>query len=64
MEKKTSDAQLRANKKWKEKNKELTKYYICKSTAKNFVRVYATREDMQELNEIFEKENKKSVDNI
>lgn len=54
---KTSEAQRRASKKYKEKNPEQTKISRYRSNARTFVRHHATEEDMAELVEIYEKEN-------
>lgn len=54
---KTSEAQIRAIKKWREDNKEAHRIASYRSTARTFARHYATAEDMEELQEIFEKEN-------
>lgn len=48
-EKKTSEAQLRAIKRWKEKNPERVKYLRYKSQAKKFVREIASAEDIEEM---------------
>lgn len=55
--KKTSEAQIRAIKRWRDDNKEAHRVASYRSTARTFVRHYATEEDMEELREIFEKEN-------
>ena len=55
--KKTSDAQIRAIKRWRDDNKEANRIASYRSTARTFARHYATAEDMEELQEIFEKEN-------
>lgn len=46
---KLSEAHIRANKKWDEKNKERKKYIVKRSTAKGFIRDYATDDDLTEL---------------
>ncbi|WP_427814406.1 hypothetical protein ACQKTA_04985 [Enterococcus sp. 22-H-5-01] len=56
-EKKTSEAQLRANKKWKEKNKEQMNYIRKRSAAKGFVKV-ATLDDLAELEQLIEDRKK------
>lgn len=56
--KKTSEAQARANKRWRKNNKEANRIASYRSTARTFVRHYATAEEMEELQEIFKKENK------
>lgn len=60
---KTSDAQIRAIKKWREDNKEAHRIASYRSTARTFARHYATSEDMEELQKIFEKENENSQKN-
>ncbi|KRU20092.1 hypothetical protein [Lactiplantibacillus plantarum] len=49
MVKKLSEARIKANKKWDEKNKERKKYIVKRSTAKGFIRDYATDDDLTEL---------------
>ena len=48
-EKKTSEAQLRAIKRWKEKNPDRVRYLRYKSQAKKFVREIASNEDLKEI---------------
>lgn len=60
MEKKTSDAQKRATNNWRKRNPEDAKYGSYRSSARTFARHWATKEDMKELLEIFQKENKNS----
>ena len=55
--KKTSEAQARANKRWRKNNKEANRIASYRSTARTFVRHYATADEMEELMEIFRKEN-------
>lgn len=50
---KTSDAQRRATKKWEEENPERRKYLSYRSSARTFVRHWATDEDFEELEKIF-----------
>lgn len=52
MAEKLSEARLRANKKWDENNKERKKYIVKRSTAKGFIRDYATLEDIETLREL------------
>lgn len=59
-EKKTSEAQLRANKAYYERNKDRARYVKARTSARSFVRLYATKEDMDELLEIFKNENPNS----
>lgn len=54
---KTTEAQRRASKKYKERNPEQTKINRYRSNAKTFVRHHATADDIDELIEIFKKEN-------
>lgn len=51
-EKKTSEAQIRATRKWESKNKKKTTIQSYKRTARSFIRNHATEEDMQELEEL------------
>lgn len=58
MAEKLSEARIRANKKWDENNKERKKYIVKRSTAKGFIRDYATLEDIAMLRELLnEREN-------
>lgn len=57
---KASEAQRRATKKWEKNNPERVKYLRCRTTARTFVRHYADEEDLQELIEIYKKENPNS----
>lgn len=41
-----SDAQIRANKKWNDKNKDKMNYFRRKFDSKNFILKYATEEDL------------------
>ena len=58
-EKKTSEAQIRATRKWEEKNPERRRYIRYRSNARTFVRHWATQEDFEELEEIFKDNIKK-----
>lgn len=49
---KATDAQLKANNKWNEKNRKHKTYLSKKSTAKSFVRNNATAEDLEELEQL------------
>lgn len=49
MTKKTSDAQLRANRKWEDKNREKTRVDGYRRTARLFIRTHASIEDLEEL---------------
>ena len=54
---KVSEAQRRAIKKWEEKNPERKRYLRYRTTARTFVRHWATDEDVAELLEIYKNEN-------
>ena len=59
---KTSNAQKRAIKNWRKNNPKASRINSYRSTARTFVRHYATPEEMAELNDIFKKENKNYED--
>lgn len=61
-ERKTSEAQLKANRKWESKNKEKTKVDSYRRTAKMFIRTHASEEDLIELKNMIEEklENEKA----
>lgn len=59
-EKTTSDAQLKANKNWQEKNKEHANYLKSRSAARSFIKKKATLEDLEEL-EIAIKQRKTEI---
>ncbi|ENA2764860.1 hypothetical protein ABF129_003064 [Listeria monocytogenes] len=48
----TSDAQLKANKNWQEKNKEHANYLKSRSAARSFIKKKATLEDLKELEKL------------
>ncbi|KRM19491.1 hypothetical protein FC40_GL000035 [Ligilactobacillus hayakitensis DSM 18933 = JCM 14209] len=50
----TSDAQKKANQKWKEANKEKQKIYRYRAQAKKFIRDFATEKDLEELLQLIE----------
>ena len=54
---KTSKAQRRATKKWEERNPDRKRFLRNRSNARTFVRHYADKDDMNELNEIYKREN-------
>ena len=56
-ESKTSEAQKKASKAYYEKNKERALMNNRRTAARIFVRRYATKEDMENLIEIFNNEN-------
>ena len=49
MEKKTSEAQLRASRAWAERNKEKRKIISLRGSARSFIRNWAQIEDLEEL---------------
>ncbi|HBI5988042.1 hypothetical protein EK720_14550 [Listeria monocytogenes] len=51
-DKTTSDAQLKANKSWQEKNKEHANYLKSRSAARSFIKNKATLEDLEELEKL------------
>ncbi|AGR25926.1 hypothetical protein I0M66_002231 [Listeria monocytogenes] len=56
----TSDAQLKANKAWQDKNKEHANYLKSRSAARSFIKKKATLEDLEEL-EIAVKQRKTEI---
>lgn len=46
---KTSEAQLKANKKWNDKNKDKRRVYRYRSYARKFIRDLANEDDLKEL---------------
>ena len=54
---KTSEAQRRASRAYEERNPEKTKIDNYKRSARTFFRHYATSDDIDELIDIYEKEN-------
>lgn len=51
-EKKTSEAQLKASRKWEEKNRKKATIASYKRTARSFIRNHAELEDLEELKEL------------
>lgn len=56
-EKKTSEAQMKASRKWQDKNKEHMNYIRKRSAARGFIKV-ATTEDIEELESLIEQRKK------
>ena len=52
MENKTSDAQIKASRKWEEKNKEKARHGSAKRSAKSFIKNHATLEELDEFEEV------------
>lgn len=57
MENKNTDAQIRARREYEKRNPEKTKIDRYKRNARTFVRHHATADDIDELIDIFKKEN-------
>ena len=51
-ENKTSESQLKAAKKWNDKNKDKQRVYRYRSYARKFIRDLATNDDLKELDEL------------
>ena len=51
---KLSEARIKANKKWDEKNKAKRKLYLYRSHAKTFVREIASVDDLKELRKMID----------
>jgi hypothetical protein len=49
---KKTEAQLKAQKNWDSKNRDHSNYLKYKSSAKTFIRNKATKEDLQELQQL------------
>lgn len=48
----SENAQTEANKRWQEQNRERTRYLRSRSTARSFVKNQATKEDIEELEQL------------
>ncbi|MCR1891398.1 hypothetical protein NSA16_09475 [Ligilactobacillus murinus] len=57
-EKKTTEAQNRATKKWGDKNKDKQRIYRYRSYARKYVRDIATLDDLKELSQIIDERMK------
>lgn len=56
--KKTSDAQLRANEKWKNRNRDKQRIYTARSRAKAYINdMIETQEEIDDLLELLEKKS-------
>ncbi|MBM0046755.1 hypothetical protein JNO63_06580 [Anaerococcus sp. mt242] len=60
-EKKTSEAQKRASRAYEERNPEKTKIDRYRRNAKTFFRHHATKDDIDELIDIYYKENPRGI---
>lgn len=58
LKKSDADRQREADRRWIEKNREHKRYLSQRSTARSFIRNYATEEDMQELEKIIAEKRK------
>lgn len=56
---KLSEARIKANKKWDEKNKDRKRYITYRSQAKSFIIKYATKEDLDNLEKIITERREK-----
>lgn len=57
--KKTSDAQLRANEKWKSRNRDKQRIYTARSRAKAYINdMIETQEEIDDLLDLLEKKSK------
>ena len=54
----SDNAQTEANKRWQEKNKERAKYLSNRSRARSFIRNKATKEDLEELEQLIAERRK------
>ena len=57
-EKKVSEAQIKANKNWAEKNREYSSYLRSRSSARSFIRNKATLDDLEELEKLINERRK------
>ncbi|MBF0702310.1 hypothetical protein [Ligilactobacillus murinus] len=57
-EKKTTEAQNRATKKWGDKNKDKQRIYRYRSYARKYVRDIATLDDLKELSQMIDERMK------
>ena len=48
----SENAQTEANKRWQEQNRERTRYLRNRSTARSFLKNQATKEDIEELEQL------------
>lgn len=56
---KLSEARIKANKKWDEKNKARKRYIAYRSQAKSFITKYATKDDLKNLERVIAERRKK-----
>ncbi|RMC50813.1 hypothetical protein [Lactobacillus sp. ESL0225] len=56
---KLTEAKKRANEKWNKKNKERINYLNHRSQSRSFIRRFATKEDLDELEKLIAEKRKK-----
>ncbi|MDU7804131.1 MAG: hypothetical protein E7J62_05750 [Serratia marcescens] len=54
MKNKSTNSQIKASRNWEKKNRKKATVDSYRRTAKLYIKDYATKEDMQEFNKIFE----------
>lgn len=54
MKNKSTNSQIKASRNWEKKNRKKATIDSYRRTAKLYIKDYATKEDMQEFNKIFE----------
>lgn len=57
-EKKTSEAQINATRRWEQKNPDHTRYMAARRQARSFIRNYAKEDDLKELEKLIEARRK------
>lgn len=57
--KKTSEAQVNASRRWEQRNPERAKYIRYRTGARNFLRNHATEEDLQEMEQLIKERREK-----
>ena len=57
--KKVSEAQIRATRNYEKRNRKQTRINSYKRTARLFVKTYATEDDMEELNRLYNERKEK-----
>lgn len=64
MDKKTSDAQIRATRAWEQRNREKTKVGSYKRTARLFINKHSSLEDLEELKSLISIREKELKNNL
>lgn len=57
--KKTSESQVNASRRWEQRNPERAKYIRYRTGARNFLRNHATEEDLQEMEQLIKERREK-----